>query len=985
MDHPGHWVQIVKTKVRGTFVKLETEDPSWSAIRSSRRSESALFFERSQFLQEFESIFGRTVPSHSGCLSIEGGWGTGKTTLLNEACLIADRSSCLVLRARGGDLEQHASFGALLRIIEVVASLRNADDEVSERVEAVCALINKHGERNFGQLGAAFYSLLIAVRRLGPVLLAIDDADLVDDATLMTLQYVFHRVDDQQIWLLVTSPPRLPGVGPRVVDHLLVNRHVRHFILKPLNPESVRAILSGYLDQVPEPEFVDAVFDATNGRPEFVVELAKACAHEHVAPTDKMAGELSRLPVPRISQRVLVRLERLQVAATELLECCAIHGNTTDLGLACHLGNLDPVDAELAADVSSRAEILQGGRPLAFIAPIVRWALLQDIPPARRSQLHTRCAQYLSESDADESAVVEHLLASEPSGNPELASRLARAGRTLIERSDYRLASQCLRRSINEGPVSMQEASIWLDLARCETQLGLRTSVSSFQRALSLGAPNNTEVFEVAIKLMRALRSWPELRVEAVASLNKLNANLGDVDPALQLEFEMGLTLLANHPGQRSDGVSKIRTLLKQSDTSAEVSSVARAFLDIHRFESDPKMSAKTIAEMLGSVVDRDQMIFGDLSSEMVQTRACRILLGADEFATVDRILETGRQRALSIGDLPGEDDMLRLVVLSKLWQGALSESEEALQRHHELGNTYNSRPVVGLVDLLVAQGRTQEAMYQLGSFDPERFDEPLDRATAHVERGRLFSMSNQCDEALDEFERAGETAARAGITNPVLVAWHPPAARVLASLGHWDEAHQLAEDHLVSARAFGARRTLGTALRAMGASSRDLDERTAWLQESVDVLEGSPARLEAAEAMIDLGSVLVDRQDTEKARDILHKGATLASLCGAQRLVELAGSQLRAAGARPRRLGSTGVDSLTPAELRAVHMAAANVTNRAIADELFVNVKTIEGHLSRAYRKLGVTSRFELAEALGPRGRYEASENSENARTVLP
>jgi DNA-binding CsgD family transcriptional regulator len=125
-----------------------------------------------------------------------------------------------------------------------------------------------------------------------------------------------------------------------------------------------------------------------------------------------------------------------------------------------------------------------------------------------------------------------------------------------------------------------------------------------------------------------------------------------------------------------------------------------------------------------------------------------------------------------------------------------------------------------------------------------------------------------------------------------------------------------------------------------------------------------------------------VDRQDSESARDILHKGASLASLCGAHRLVEVAGTQLRAAGARPRRLGSTGVDSLTPAELRAVHMAAANVTNRAIADELFVNVKTIEGHLSRAYRKLGVTSRFELAEALGPRGRYESSEVDEGTAT---
>jgi DNA-binding CsgD family transcriptional regulator len=972
------WKLNVSSKVRGTSVKLETERAAWPTLRPSRSNDTALLFERSQFLQEFEAIFSRTVPSHSGCLSIEGGWGTGKTTLLNEACLIADRSSCLVLRARGGDLEQQASFGALLRIIEVVASLRNADEEISERVEAVGALINKTGARNFGQLGAAFYALLIAVRRLGPILLAIDDADLVDDATLMTLQYVFHRVDDQQIWLLMTSPPRLPGVGPRVVDHLLVNRHVRHFALKPLSSESVRQILAGYLDQVPDPQFVTAVYEATSGRPEFIVELAKACVNEQITPSAAMAGEISRLPVPRISQRVLVRLERLQVAATELLECCAIHGNSTDLSLACYLGSIDPVAAELASDVSARAELLQGDRPLVFIAPVVRWALLQNISPARRSQLHTRCAEYLSGIGADESLIVEHLLASEPSGNLELAGRLVRAGATLIQRSDYRLASQCLRRSINEGPVAMQEPSIWLDLARCETQLGLKTSVSSFQRALALGAAHNSDVFETAIKLMRALRGWPELRGEAIASLQSLTADPDGVDPSLQLEFEMGLTLLANLQSQRNDGVTKIQKLLKQADTTSHASKAASAFLNIHGFESDPKMSAKAVTHMLSAVIDPDQMVSGDLSSEMMRTLACRILLGADEFATVDRILEVGRRRALELGDLPGEDDVLRLIVLSKLWQGSLGESEEALLRHHELGIDFNARPVVGLIDLLIAQGRTQEAIYELGTFDPVMIDEPLDRVGAHVERGRLFSMCSQSAEALDEFEQASETAARAGITNPVLVAWHPPAARVLASLGQWEEAHQLAQDHLVSARAFGAPRSLGTALRAMGASSRDLDERTAWLTESVEVLEGSPARLETAEAMVDLGSALVDRQDSESARDILHKGASLASLCGAHRLVEVAGTQLRAAGARPRRLGSTGVDSLTPAELRAVHMAAANVTNRAIADELFVNVKTIEGHLSRAYRKLGVTSRFELAEALGPRGRYDAHESAD-------
>jgi DNA-binding NarL/FixJ family response regulator len=81
---------------------------------------------------------------------------------------------------------------------------------------------------------------------------------------------------------------------------------------------------------------------------------------------------------------------------------------------------------------------------------------------------------------------------------------------------------------------------------------------------------------------------------------------------------------------------------------------------------------------------------------------------------------------------------------------------------------------------------------------------------------------------------------------------------------------------------------------------------------------------------------------------------------------VESAGIQLRAAGARPRRLGTIGPDSLTPAERRVARLAAAGKTNQGIAADLYITVKTVEGHLAKTYRKLGVDSRRSLALALG-------------------
>lgn len=90
-----------------------------------------------------------------------------------------------------------------------------------------------------------------------------------------------------------------------------------------------------------------------------------------------------------------------------------------------------------------------------------------------------------------------------------------------------------------------------------------------------------------------------------------------------------------------------------------------------------------------------------------------------------------------------------------------------------------------------------------------------------------------------------------------------------------------------------------------------------------------------------------------------------LAHTCGATPLVDRARDELRAAGARPRRYRSTGVAALTASERRVAEMAAGGMTNRDIAQGLFVTLRTVEVHLTHSYAKLGITARTELAEAL--------------------
>jgi DNA-binding CsgD family transcriptional regulator len=132
-----------------------------------------------------------------------------------------------------------------------------------------------------------------------------------------------------------------------------------------------------------------------------------------------------------------------------------------------------------------------------------------------------------------------------------------------------------------------------------------------------------------------------------------------------------------------------------------------------------------------------------------------------------------------------------------------------------------------------------------------------------------------------------------------------------------------------------------------------------------VGVLASSPAQLEFAKAQIDVGIVLHRDGRTADAKSSLVHGLDLAHRCGAVPMADRAESALRSTGARPRRSRLSGPESLTPSELKVARLAAEGHSNRGVAQELFVTVKTVEVHLSSVYRKLGVSRRDQLAALL--------------------
>jgi DNA-binding CsgD family transcriptional regulator len=270
------------------------------------------------------------------------------------------------------------------------------------------------------------------------------------------------------------------------------------------------------------------------------------------------------------------------------------------------------------------------------------------------------------------------------------------------------------------------------------------------------------------------------------------------------------------------------------------------------------------------------------------------------------------------------------------------------------------------LADVLTNRGDLDEAEWTLGELSiPEDVPHSGHMIFFLGARGWLRLARRDFEGSRADFERLGRYMEAFDMRNPAMLAWRSHLALPLLALDRRDEALALAREEVELARAWGAPRAIGVALRVRGLAeggSEGIDS----LRESLAVLEGSSARLERGRTLVELGASLRRANRRAEARDLLAQGLELVVRAGSQPLVEQAQAELAATGARPRRLLLSGVESLTASERRVARFAADGLTNKDIAQALFVTTKTVEVHLSNVYRKLGIGSRAELPAALG-------------------
>jgi DNA-binding CsgD family transcriptional regulator len=352
------------------------------------------------------------------------------------------------------------------------------------------------------------------------------------------------------------------------------------------------------------------------------------------------------------------------------------------------------------------------------------------------------------------------------------------------------------------------------------------------------------------------------------------------------------------------------------------------------------------------------------------------VLVTAERFGTVEKSLGPMLAQVHRGGSARGFVAAYSTLGLLKLRLGALDEADAAARVALRVLQESDFAPGLGfaatvLSDIAVEAGELGEAQALLDLLPQHGWPPGVGTVLIPAARGRLRLAQGRAADALADFQACQALFSASVWGMPIrdtgYVHARSGAALALSQLGRHQDARQLADAELADVRVFGAPRALGIALRTAGLA-RGGPEGLALLRESVAALDRSPALLERARSLAELGAALRRSGERAAAREPLARALELAARCGARPLAARARDELITAGARPRRPWRTGVDALTPSELRIARLAAAGRSNREIAGELYVTLKAVEGHLAHAYAKLGIGGRDQLPRVLGSR-----------------
>lgn len=878
---------------------------------------------------------------------LEGEAGIGKTAVFDEIVRRAREDGVLVLQCRAAQAEAKVGLSAVADLL--AAAPARAMDSLpgpQRRALDVALLRADPGDEPVADraLATAVRSVLVHMSEAQPVLIALDDLQWLDAASVAVLSFVLRRLDDEPIGVLgvqrLGEPVRLRLDG--LVGPALMTRDA----IGPLKVAAIHHMIREHLgESLPRPMLV-RVHEASGGRPLFALEIARLLDGGRAGP----AGNPLPIP-PDVELLVRRRVTGLPRRTREVLLAAAALGNPGEKLVRRTVGRAIEQDLEPATR-RGVASLVDG--VVRFRHPLFGAAVYAAVPAADRRRLHERIAAVVD--DREERA--RHLALSVVGRDEATAAAVHAAARDASFRGSPAAAVELMELALAIGePDPETQATRTYDLAQNLAFIGENDRARELLHGVDpwLGWP--ATLHGRALDLMLELEYWMH---GADIELDQLGERLlgGELPPDVRAQVHASLARHTEHDLPRalehSDATLQLlRSLRTRADPLVE--STAIAFRARNRLVLGHGFDRR---EMRRALDLEDRVPAADRRLDRASDGFGQWLKYVDEIDESRQLLVPGLARELEMGYEKGSLNKLQHLALTECLAGNLDLAREYALRACELYEQERTN-ILGYAPAILAivQAHQGDADGVYAIEEMHRRQRPPIHLL--VALGLLELSLGHDQVAFDWYARALEVIHAAGLREPGIHRVHANAAEAAVGIGELERAAELAtylEQH--GART-GHRWSLATGARSRAlvlAAKGDLEGALAACELAMSRHENLPMPFERARTLLVKG--VVERRARLRAR-------SKESLLAAAEAFERMGARIWAGRARQEleRVGlrrSSG-DELTEGERRCAELAATGMTNREVAAALFISPKTVEANLARAYRKLGVGSRAEL------------------------